>query len=65
MPAEDLMTLCDAYDLNTVEAATVILDNYLSDCDGIMEKERKDILIDAMRTLCPGSRFAQRSKEDE
>ncbi len=65
MPAEDLMTLCDAYDLNTVEAATVILDNYLSDCDSIMEKERKDILIDAMRTLCPGSRFAQRRKEDE
>ena len=65
MPAEDLMTLCDAYDLNTVEAATVILDNYLSDCDSIMEKERKDILIVAMRSLCPGSRFAQRRNEDE
>ena len=65
MPSEDMFAICDAYGLNTVEAATVVLDNYLSDCDSIMEKERKDILIDAMRTLCPGSRFAQRKKEDE
>ena len=65
MPSEDMFALCDAYGLNTVEAATVVLDNYLSDCDSIMEKERKDILIDAMRTLCPGSRFAKRKKEDE
>ena len=65
MPNDDLLTECDAYDLNTLEAAQIILDNYLEDCDSIMAKERKDLLIDAMRELCPGSRFAKRRKEDE
>lgn len=65
MSTDDLTTLCDAYNLNEAEAAQVVLDNYLLDCDSVMSVERKDMLIDAMRVLCPSSKYSQREKSDE
>ena len=47
----------------TYEKALDIMDTYLSDCDSIMSRERKNRMIHAMGLLLPKSDFAKRNYE--
>ena len=61
--ADVIEAAVDSYNSILLDEALKVVDRYLSDCDSIMEKERKNDMIDAMSVLLPNSQFAQRCHE--
>ena len=61
--ADVIEAAVDSYNSILLDEALKVVDRYLSDCDSIMEKERKNDMIDAMSVLLTNSQFAQMCHE--